>query len=205
MSEETAYPSPRSEHAEPPSIDISTQGASVPVQKSPTSRDTRPKLGVKRQQDPPRNAAGEIYCDRPKCRHKIPTFRRPCEWKQVPVLSRIHKIVDSIMHVLTWPFLTVSTQINMIDHINAQRNSVRNTAQMFPASLSSGTCRSWWRWVGFNCYARQCKLTVKAESLSLRSNTHTKSESRHRAYGSSGYTQATLHDSKKAIEKQPKE
>ena len=40
-----------------------------------------------------------------------------------------------------------------------------------------------------------------AESLSLQSNTHTKSESHRPTCGSFGYTPVALHDSKRAIEK----
>lgn len=42
---------------------------------------TRPRLAVKRARDPPKNAAGQIYCDHPECRDNTPVFRRPCEWK----------------------------------------------------------------------------------------------------------------------------
>ncbi|THC93814.1 hypothetical protein EYZ11_006703 [Aspergillus tanneri] len=40
----------------------------------------RPRLSVRRARDPPKNAAGQIYCDHPECQQAPPTFRRPCEW-----------------------------------------------------------------------------------------------------------------------------
>lgn len=46
-----------------------------------TGSFTRPRLAVKRARDPPRNAAGLIYCDHPECQDNVPVFRRPCEWK----------------------------------------------------------------------------------------------------------------------------
>ncbi|KAI1982101.1 hypothetical protein LOZ53_006329 [Ophidiomyces ophidiicola] len=42
----------------------------------------RPRLAIKRARDPPRNEAGQIYCDHPECRNITPTFRRPCEWNK---------------------------------------------------------------------------------------------------------------------------
>ncbi|KAA8651809.1 putative C2H2 transcription factor [Aspergillus tanneri] len=42
----------------------------------------RPRLSVRRARDPPKNAAGQIYCDHPECQQAPPTFRRPCEWNK---------------------------------------------------------------------------------------------------------------------------
>jgi hypothetical protein len=41
----------------------------------------RPRLSVRRNRDPPKNAEGQIYCDHTDCQAAPPTFRRPCEWK----------------------------------------------------------------------------------------------------------------------------
>lgn len=43
---------------------------------------SRPRLSVRRTRDPPKNAAGQIYCDHPECQQSPPTFRRPCEWNK---------------------------------------------------------------------------------------------------------------------------
>ncbi|GES59217.1 C2H2 transcription factor [Aspergillus terreus] len=42
----------------------------------------RPRLSVRRARDPPKNAAGQIFCDHPECQQAPPVFRRPCEWNK---------------------------------------------------------------------------------------------------------------------------
>lgn len=88
MGDGTDYPSPRSEGpGGPPSVLVSAPEAISPTPKmteqaSPGLVDgTRPRLSVRRARDPPKNAAGQIYCDHPDCQANPPTFRRPCEWK----------------------------------------------------------------------------------------------------------------------------
>lgn len=43
--------------------------------------DTRQRLTLRRDRDPPKNSEGQLYCDHEDCRDKPPVFRRPCEWK----------------------------------------------------------------------------------------------------------------------------
>ncbi|KAL2000271.1 hypothetical protein VTN02DRAFT_3334 [Thermoascus thermophilus] len=89
MGDGTDYPSPRSEGpGGPPSILVTAQEslsptAKMPEQPSPGLVDgTRPRLSVRRARDPPKNPAGQIYCDHPDCQANPPTFRRPCEWNK---------------------------------------------------------------------------------------------------------------------------
>lgn len=88
MGDGTDYPSPRSEGpGGPPSVLVTAQESISPTAKmteqpSPGLVDgTRPRLSVRRARDPPKNPAGQIYCDHPDCQANPPTFRRPCEWK----------------------------------------------------------------------------------------------------------------------------
>lgn len=88
MGDGSDYPSPRSEGPGGPTSVLVTAHDSL----SPTSKmaeqispsfveGTRPRLSVRRARDPPKNPAGQIYCDHPDCQPTPPTFRRPCEWK----------------------------------------------------------------------------------------------------------------------------
>ncbi|KAK2807938.1 hypothetical protein FQN50_005180 [Emmonsiellopsis sp. PD_5] len=43
---------------------------------------SRPRLAVRRAREPPRNSAGQIYCDHRDCQDQVPTFKRPCEWNK---------------------------------------------------------------------------------------------------------------------------
>lgn len=74
------YPSPESEsepykHAHQADL---VMNASLPKKLNGVAR---PKVAMRRTQEPPRNAEGQIYCDHPECRDNVPIFRRPCEWK----------------------------------------------------------------------------------------------------------------------------
>lgn len=83
MTAETSYPSPGSEAqaGSPVAMALSEQ-TMMDKQVSPAAIDiARPKLAIKRDRDPPRNVAGQLYCDHPDCHNQTPTFRRPCEWK----------------------------------------------------------------------------------------------------------------------------
>ncbi|KAJ9219775.1 hypothetical protein DTO169C6_7859 [Paecilomyces variotii] len=89
MGDGSDYPSPRSEGpGGVASILASAQDTISPPPKmneqpSPGMIDgTRPRLSVRRARDPPKNTAGQIYCDHPDCQHSPPTFRRPCEWNK---------------------------------------------------------------------------------------------------------------------------
>lgn len=88
MGDGSDYPSPRSEGAG------GTAAMILPAQESlphpPAMGDqlapdfvegARPRLSVRRAREPPKNPAGQIYCDHPDCEPSPPTFRRPCEWK----------------------------------------------------------------------------------------------------------------------------
>lgn len=49
---------------------------------SPSTAPTgRPKISVRREQGPPKNEAGQMFCAHEDCRKDPPTFRRQCEWK----------------------------------------------------------------------------------------------------------------------------
>ncbi|KAK2764344.1 hypothetical protein FQN54_009037 [Arachnomyces sp. PD_36] len=64
---------------------IEKSSPSTPITIEPmysTMPGMKPRLSVRRDQDPPKNEAGEMYCDHPDCREKPPTFRRPCEWNK---------------------------------------------------------------------------------------------------------------------------
>ncbi|EHA18162.1 zinc finger protein 362 [Aspergillus awamori] len=89
MGDGSDYPSPRSEGpGGPTSVLVTVQDSLSPAPKmndqlSPNFMEgTRPRLSVRRARDPPKNTAGQIYCDHPECQHSPPTFRRPCEWNK---------------------------------------------------------------------------------------------------------------------------
>lgn len=83
MTGETSYPSPTSEAAagSPVTMALSEQMMMDKQMSQSPVEVARPKLAIRRDRDPPRNAAGQLYCDHPDCSNQVPTFRRPCEWK----------------------------------------------------------------------------------------------------------------------------
>lgn len=90
MGDGSDYPSPRSEGpGGPTSVLVATQEPLVAAPKMNVNEQlppnfmegARPRLSVRRARDPPKNSAGQIYCDHPECQQSPPTFRRPCEWK----------------------------------------------------------------------------------------------------------------------------
>ncbi|BDD59788.1 hypothetical protein MPDQ_003820 [Monascus purpureus] len=89
MGDGSDYPSPRSEGpGGPTSVLVATHDSFPHVPKmaeqiSPSFVESaRPRLSVRRARDPPKNTAGQIYCDHPDCQPTPPIFRRPCEWNK---------------------------------------------------------------------------------------------------------------------------
>ncbi|OJK04786.1 hypothetical protein ASPACDRAFT_49164 [Aspergillus aculeatus ATCC 16872] len=91
MGDGSDYPSPRSEGpGGPTSVLVATQEPLVAAPKMNVNEQlppnfmegARPRLSVRRARDPPKNSAGQIYCDHPECQQSPPTFRRPCEWNK---------------------------------------------------------------------------------------------------------------------------
>ncbi|KAF9884135.1 hypothetical protein FE257_002256 [Aspergillus nanangensis] len=89
MGDGSDYPSPRSEGPTGPTSilvpapDVLPQAPKMTDQLSPNFMDgARPRLSVRRARDPPKNPAGQIYCDHPECQQTPPIFRRPCEWNK---------------------------------------------------------------------------------------------------------------------------
>ena len=88
------YPSPNSEGSgvhrhskdrshEPGPVVMNTGN---PDETSPSSVGSvgRPRLSLKRDQEPPRNEVGQITCVHQECsRSTPPTFQRKCEWRSV--------------------------------------------------------------------------------------------------------------------------
>ncbi|GIK04581.1 hypothetical protein Aspvir_008664 [Aspergillus viridinutans] len=89
MGDGSDYPSPRSEGpGVPTAVLVPAPDSLSPVPKMNEQmppgfmEGARPRLSVRRARDPPKNAAGQIYCDHPECQQSPPTFRRPCEWNK---------------------------------------------------------------------------------------------------------------------------
>ena len=87
------YPSPRSEGpGGPTAILVAAHDSFSPAPKMADQistnfvEGTRPRLSVRRTREPPKNTAGQIYCDHPDCQPTPSVFRRPCEWKSVNTL-----------------------------------------------------------------------------------------------------------------------
>ncbi|KAL5364045.1 hypothetical protein BJX96DRAFT_167975 [Aspergillus floccosus] len=89
MGDGSDYPSPRSEGPTGPNpvlvpaTDALSPAPKMTDQLSPNFMEgARPRLSVRRARDPPKNAAGQIFCDHPECQQAPPVFRRPCEWNK---------------------------------------------------------------------------------------------------------------------------
>ena len=98
---ETYPPSPRSDrrHSITSASPIESLVASPIMSKELTSPSSdgsnRQRVSVRRNQEPPRNADDEIYCNHAECSNDPPTFRRPCEWnKHMDKHDRPYKCVE---------------------------------------------------------------------------------------------------------------
>ncbi|KAG5292998.1 C2H2 transcription factor [Histoplasma ohiense] len=78
------YPSPQRSESPEVTADIPFPKETEMAQdvSSVTVESARPRLAVRRTREPPKNAAGQIYCDHPDCHDHIPYFKRPCEWNK---------------------------------------------------------------------------------------------------------------------------
>ncbi|PGH30686.1 hypothetical protein GX50_06550 [[Emmonsia] crescens] len=84
MDGKIGYPSPRrSESPEITTAILLPKETKMAQEVSPATADgSRPRLAVRRTREPPKNAAGQIYCDHPDCHDHTPYFKRPCEWNK---------------------------------------------------------------------------------------------------------------------------
>lgn len=92
MGDGNDYPSPRSESATGTAALLLPAGPDPLVHHPAMMNDQlepslveptpRQRLSIRRSRQPPKNTAGQIYCDHPDCHQSPPTFRRPCEWNK---------------------------------------------------------------------------------------------------------------------------
>lgn len=115
----------------PMAVSIESNIASQPISPTSPTAQSRPRLAIKRSRDPPKNNAGQIYCDHIDCRDSPVIFRRPCEWKYVNAVSSpcVFSFLFLLLFHLIYSILilfSASTWINTTDPTNATIQTVPN-------------------------------------------------------------------------------